>query len=88
MEDKVFKIEKVIHRVDKYDVYAIRKYARVKLTDSSYEGATIDIERVANTHRFASFFDMLNHHNWINYDVEPESVDKLEYPLVKFDFYS
>ena len=31
------------------------KYARVKLTDSSYEGAIIDIERVANTHRFASF---------------------------------
>ena len=26
MEDKVFKIEKVIHRVDKYDVYAICKF--------------------------------------------------------------
>ena len=64
------------------------KYDRIKLTNSTYEGAIIDVERVANTHRFASFFDMLNHHNWINYDVEPESVDKLEYPLVKFDFYS
>ena len=26
MEDKVFKIEKVIHRVDKYDVYAICEF--------------------------------------------------------------
>ena len=26
MEDKVFKIEKVIHRVDKYEVYAICKF--------------------------------------------------------------
>ena len=69
------------------DILEADKYARVKLTDSSYEGATIGVERVANTHRFASFFDMLNHHNLINYDVEPESVDKLEYLLVEFDFY-
>ena len=26
MEDKVFKIEKLIHRVDKYDVYAICEF--------------------------------------------------------------
>lgn len=26
MEDKVFKIEKVIHRVDKYEVYAICEF--------------------------------------------------------------
>ena len=70
------------------DILEVGKYARVKLTDSTYEGAIIDIECVAFTNRFASVFDMLNHHNCINYDVEPESVDKLEYPLVKFDFYS
>lgn len=81
--------EKTINYFNKViDILETGKYARIKLTDSTYEGAIIDIERVANTHRFASFFDMLNHHNWINYDVEPESVDKLEYPLVKFDFYS
>ena len=37
------------------DILEAGKYARVKLTDSSYEGATIDVERVAFTHRFASF---------------------------------
>ena len=38
------------------DILEAGKCARVKLTDSTYEGAIIDIERVANTHRFASFF--------------------------------
>ena len=38
------------------DILEAGKCARVKLTDSSYEGATIYVERVAFTHRFASFF--------------------------------
>ena len=42
------------------DILEAGKYARVKLTDSTYEGAIIDIERVAFTNRFASFFDISN----------------------------
>ena len=41
------------------DILEADKYARVKLTDSSYEGATIDVERVVFTHRFASFFFLI-----------------------------
>ena len=37
------------------DILETGKYARIKLTNSTYEGAIIDVERVANTHRFASF---------------------------------
>ena len=47
------------------DILEAGKYARVKLTDSTYEGAIIDIERVAFTNRFASFFDISNYRHKI-----------------------
>lgn len=71
------------------------KYVRIKLyTKSSFnydeydrkEEFTdfVDIEAIAYTNDYASFFDIFNHEYMIDFDFEPISIDKLEYKLTKF----
>ena len=44
----------------------------------------VDIQAIANTDSYASFFDIFNHEYMIDFDFEPIHIDKLEYKLTKF----
>lgn len=44
----------------------------------------VDIQAIANTGDYASFFDIFNHEYMIGFDFEPIPIDKLEYKLTKF----
>lgn len=44
----------------------------------------VDIQAIANTGDYASFFDIFNHEYMIDFDFEPIPIDKLEYKLTKF----
>ena len=44
----------------------------------------VDIQAIANTDSYASFFDIFNHEYMIDFDFEPIPIDKLEYKLTKF----
>lgn len=42
----------------------------------------VDVEAIANTHNYASFFDLINHRNYIDFSFEPIAIKKCEYRLV------
>lgn len=44
----------------------------------------VDIQAIANTRDYASFFDIFNNEYMIDFDFEPIPIDKLEYKLTKF----
>ena len=77
------------------DILKKEKYVRIKLyTRYAFnyddwdhkEDFTdyVDISKITNTHEFASFFDIFNHENLIDFDFEPIEIDKLEYKLTTF----
>ena len=79
------------------DILKKEKYVRIKLyTRYAFnyddwdhkEDFTdyVDISKIANTNDFASFFDIFNHENMIDFDFEPIEIDKLKYKLT--DFYN
>ncbi len=79
------------------DILKKEKYVRIKLYTRytfTYDDLDhkedftdyVDISKIANTHDYASFFDIFNHENLIDFDFEPIEIDKLEYKLT--DFYN
>lgn len=58
-------------------------YARCKLFPSEFLSQIIDIQAIAHTHKYASFFDMLNSNELINYNFKPEKVNGLLFPCIK-----
>lgn len=77
------------------DILKNGKYARVQLytkypfTYDEYNKKDefvefVDIQAVANTDSYASFFDIFNHEYLINFNFEPVAVEKLEYRLGSF----
>jgi hypothetical protein len=77
------------------DILKKEKYVRIKLYTRyafSYDDCDhkedftdyVDISKIADTYEFASFFDIFNHENLIDFDFEPIEIDKLEYKLTTF----
>lgn len=67
----------------------IQLYTKTAFTYDEYDHKEefvdfIDVERISHTYDFASFFDIFNHENMIDFDFEPIEIDKLEYKLTKF----
>lgn len=54
-----------------------------KLFPSEFLQQIIDIQAIAHTHKYASFFDMLNSNELINYNFKPEKVNELLFPCIK-----
>ena len=51
------------------------KYARIQ----TISGDFIDVEAIAFTHAFASFFDVYNHREKFNTSIQPVLVEELQY---------
>ncbi len=77
------------------DILKKEKYVRIKLYTRyafTYDDCDhkedftdyVDISKIADTYEFASFFDIFNHENLIDFDFEPIEIDKLEYKLTTF----
>lgn len=77
------------------DILKEGKYVRIQLyTKSSFNYDEydkrnefvdfVDVQAIANTGDYASFFDIFNHEYMIDFDFEPIEIDKLEYKLTKF----
>lgn len=77
------------------DILKDGKYVRIQLytkypfTYDEYDKRNefvdfVDIQAIANTGDYASFFDIFNHEYMIDFDFEPIPIDKLEYKLTKF----
>jgi hypothetical protein len=71
------------------------KYARIQLYTKpafTYDEADhkedfvdfVDVSKIADTHDYASFFDIFNHEYMINFDFVPVEINKLEYSLRDF----
>lgn len=59
------------------DILKTKRYARVSLKD----GRSLDVERIAYTYSYASFFDCLALEHLIDLSVIPAMIDKLEFTL-------
>jgi len=77
------------------DILKDGKYARIKLyTKSNFNYDEYDrkeeftdfvnVETIAYTDIYASFFDIFNHEYMVDFDFEPIAIDKLEYMLTSF----
>lgn len=53
-----------------------KKYATIKGKNGSF----IDVQRIAYTHDFASFFDIVSHLHRVDIEVLPIITEKLTYP--------
>ena len=72
------------------DILKSGKFARIML-NKPYPGHKIDdyvdnyywcdVQKIAHTSRFASFFDIYNHMNMVDMNVEPFVVDECKYVL-------
>lgn len=59
------------------DILKTKRYARVRLKD----GSSLDVQRVAYTNAYASFFDCFNTDHLIDLSVFPVMIDKLEFTI-------
>ena len=77
------------------DILKVGKFARIQLytkRDWNYDDYDhkedftdfVDVARISNTSDYASFYDLLNHSSYINYDFDPIEIDELKYELRTF----
>lgn len=59
------------------DILKTKRYARVRLKD----GSSLDVQRIAYTNAYASFFDCFNTDHLIDLSVYPEVIEKLEFTI-------
>ena len=59
------------------DILKTERYARVRLKD----GSNLDVQRIAYTNAYASFFDCFNTDQLIDLSVRPALIDKLEFTI-------
>lgn len=41
----------------------------------------VDVEKIAHTNKYASFFDIVNNSDMVDYETPPVVVERLEYPI-------
>ena len=58
------------------------KYARIQ----TISGDFIDVEAIAFTHAFASFFDVYNHREKFNTSIRPVLVEEIQYTLKRNNY--
>lgn len=59
------------------DVLKMRNYVRVK----ELSGDLVDVESIAYTYGFASFFDVYNHIELFDISIQPLYIEELQYTL-------
>lgn len=59
------------------DILKTKRYARVRLKD----GSSLDVQRIAYTNAYASFFDCFNTDHLIDLSVRPALIEKLEFTI-------
>ena len=88
-ESQIKRAEKAINRIesDEMRVWSscilnalkMGKYARIQ----TISGDFIDVEAIAFTHAFCSFFDVYNHIEKFNTSIQPVLVEEIQYTLKK-----
>ena len=81
--------QKILDILKKEKYVRIKLYTRYAFTYDDWDHKEdftdyVDISKIANTNEFASFFDIFNHEDMIDFDFEPIEIDKLEYKLTDF----
>lgn len=86
-ESQIKRAERAINRIesDEMRVWSscilnalkMGKYARIQ----TISGDFIDVEAIAFTHAFASFFDVYNHREKFNTSIQPVLVEEIQYTL-------
>ncbi len=81
--------QKILDILKKEKYVRIKLYTRYAFTYDDWDHKEdftdyVDISKIANTNDYASFFDIFNHENMIDFDFEPIEIDKLEYKLTHF----
>ena len=59
------------------DILKTKNCARIRLED----GRSLDVQRIAYTNKYLSFFDCLSVKHLIDFSTLPEVIDKLEFTL-------
>ena len=88
-ESQIKRAERAINRIESDEMgvwlscilnaLKMGKYARIQ----TISGDFIDVEAIAFTHAFASFFDVYNHIGKFNTSIQPVLVEELQYTLKK-----
>ena len=88
-ESQIKRAEKAINRTESDEMRVwlscilnalkMGKYARIQ----TISGDFIDVEAIAFTHAFCSFFDVYNHIGKFNTSIQPVLVEELQYTLKK-----
>ena len=84
-ESQIKRAERAINRIESdgmrvwlsciLNALKMGKYARIQ----TISGDFIDVEAIAFTHAFASFFDVYNHREKFNTSIQPVLVEELQY---------
>ena len=88
-ESQIKRAERAINRIESDEMgvwlscilnaLKMGKYARIQ----TISGDFIDVEAIAFTHAFCSFFDVYNHIGKFNTSIQPVLVEELQYTLKK-----
>ena len=88
-ESQIKRAERAINRIESDEMgvwlscilnaLKMGKYARIQ----TISGDFIDVEAIAFTHAFASFFDVYNHIGKFNTSIQPVLVEEIQYTLKK-----
>ena len=84
-ESQIKRAESAINRIESNEMRVwlscilnalkMGKYARIQ----TISGGFIDVEAIAFTHAFCSFFDVYNHREKFNTSIQPVLVEELQY---------
>ena len=85
-ESQIKRAESAINRIESNEMRVwlscilnalkMGKYARIQTTSGDF----IDVEAIAFTHAFCSFFDVYNHIEKFNTSIMPVLVEELQFP--------
>ena len=88
-ESQIKRAERAINRIESDEMRVwlsfilnalkMGKYARIQ----TISGDFIDVEAIAFTHAFCSFFDVYNHIEKFNTSIQPVLVEEIQYTLKK-----
>ncbi len=91
-ESQIKRAEKVINRIESDEMRVwlscilnalkMGKYARIQ----TISGDFIDVEAIAFTYTFASFFDVYNHIGKFNTSIQPVLVEEIQYTLKRNNY--